>query len=372
MPRKANLRRSLGDFDVTAKDLSARITALQRLEEQRRAESMQIARKQAVKQAELARAEARLSEVENSLPALREELDRIDKLIAGQSDAAASGDDRIAALQLAVDAAQAALGDAETALKSAREAERAAQVRWDSARGKTVSHSARMRSLQELENAQEGYFAGVKAVIHAAKQGNLTAQLTVVADAFTAPQGLETAFETALGGSIQDVITPTEREAKDAIEYLKRTQSGRATFLPLDRMRTSGGNVRLGRADGMPGFLGRAIDLIDFDSRFRPALESLLGRVLICETLDDALAVSRAADGWGRIVTRTGEIVSPSGAMTGGNQRQRGASLLGRKTEIAQIGKDLKRAADDEKSAQRDHEEARAAIVDTDSASGRT
>jgi chromosome segregation protein len=106
-------------------------------------------------------------------------------------------------------------------------------------------------------------------------------------------------------------------------------------------MRLPRTEISMGRAQSTPGFLGRALDLIEFDPRFSPALEVLLGRVLMCEGLDDALRVSRAADGWSRIVTLSGELVSPTGAMTGGYRQQKGGSLLGRKTEIAELKKRL-------------------------------
>ena len=109
----------------------------------------------------------------------------------------------------------------------------------------------------------------------------------MVADAFSIPSGYEVAFETALGGSVQDIITDRETEAKAAIAYLHESQRGRATFLPLDRMRPSG-NLDLGRASGIRGVLGGALDLIKFDAKYSPALETLLGRVIICDDLDSA------------------------------------------------------------------------------------
>ncbi|HEY3329050.1 MAG TPA: chromosome segregation protein SMC [Capsulimonadaceae bacterium] len=362
------LNHKLGIGDNATQDLTRRINDLQRREEQRRAEAMQLARKQAMKQAEHARAEARAAEAESSLPSLKEEQDRLEasvkELSAGAEKAGRLAEERTADLR----DAEAAVVDAQNAVKAARDEARTAQQQADSARGDMVSLSARIRSLDELEASQEGYFQGVKAVVQAAKSGKIDASYTVVADSFTAPAGYETAFEIALGGSIQDIITFTEAEAKDGIEYLKQTRQGRATFLPLERMRPSRGGVSIGRAQSMRGFLGPALDLIEFDPKFRPALETLLGRVLICETLDDALAVSRAADGWSRIVTLSGEVVSPTGAMTGGFQQRKGASLLGRKTELAELRKRLESQTGREEASRAELEAARKAIGEAEAA----
>jgi len=338
----SELSQSLGGGDLEAKSLSERIAALQKSEEQRRIEALQIARKQAAKQGELARAEANAAQVEASIPALREEEQRLSQLAGDLHRDSKSAVSKVENAVADLRDAQAASAEADAAVKVARNEARTAQQSADSSRGEAVSLSARLRSLEELEAAQEGYFQGVRAAVQAARRGEIDAAYTVVADAFHAPAGYETAFETALGGSLQDIITASESEAKAGIEYLKETRQGRATFLPLDRMRPARTTMSIGRAQTISGFLGPALSLIDFDPMFLPALDVLLGRVLICEALDDALRVSRVADGWSRIVTLTGEVVSPTGAMTGGYQQRKGSSLLGRKTEIA----DLKRKLD--------------------------
>ena len=322
--------------------LTEQINALTRQGERRRQEAMNLARQHAARQADMARAEARVAEIETGLPAQREESGRLSRV----------AEERAADVQTA----QTALDDARTAAQEAVRLAAEARATFDShrqmlhqrqnevnaAHTRTLGVGTRLRTLQDLENAQEGYYAGVKAVTDAARRGKLQGSYTVVADAFIAPEGYETAFETALGGSLQDIITGSEAEAKAAIGFLYDARLGRATFLPLDRMRPMRDSLDLGRAQGLTGFLGAAMELIEYDKRFRPALETLLGRVLICETLDDATRVSHVARGWSRIVTLTGEVVSPSGAMTGGRQQGRNAGqILGRKTEIAGLKRDL-------------------------------
>ncbi len=329
------LRRQAGERQAAVQALSERIAALTRQAERRRAESLALARQQASREADAARAGARVAELEAGLPALRDEAARAD---AGAGELGQEA----AAARVAVEAAKSALALAETALTealdrrdAARQAVAAAGARASAAHSASVALSTRLRTLQELEAAQEGYFAGVKVVFEARKHGGLRGEFTVVADSFQTPTGYETAFETALAASLQDIITDTEEAAKAAIAFLHENRAGRATFLPLNRMRPGRDTLDLGRAMGLTGVLGAALDIITFDPKFRPALEVLLGRVFVCETLDDALRASTVAQGWNRVVTRTGELVLPTGALTGGRQSGRAANILGRKTEIA-------------------------------------
>jgi len=329
------LRRQAGERQAAVQALAERTAALTRQAERRRTEGLALARQQASREADAARAGARVAELEAGLPLGREEAARA-------AAAAQEAQGEATAARAAVEAATAALAASETALTealgrrdAARQAVGAAGARANAAQSAAVALSTRLRTLQELEAAQEGYFAGVKAVFEAKKRGGLRGDFTVVADSFQTPAGYETAFETALAASLQDIITDTEDAAKAAIAYLHEHRAGRATFLPLNRMRPGRDTLDMGRATGLVGVLGAALDLITFDPKFRPALEILLGRVFVCETLDDALRASTVARGWNRVVTRTGELVLPTGALTGGRQSGRAANILGRKTEIA-------------------------------------
>ena len=343
-------------------ELNQKINELGRQAERRRQEANALARQHAARQADLARAEARVNELEAGLPGLQEEADRLMTLAAQRSEEAQSTREAVTTAKAHLDEVETALATARQSNDSTRQALHQTQQERHSLHSKVVSLGSRLRALQDLENAQEGYYQGVKAVMDAVKRGHLQGNYKVVADAFSIPSGYEVAFETALGGSVQDIITDRETEAKAAISYLHESQRGRATFLPLDRMRPSG-NLDLGRANGMRGVLGAALDLIKFDAKYSPALENLLGRVIICDDLDSASECSRVARGWSRIVTMTGEVVSPSGALTGGRQQGRNAGqLLGRKTEIASLSKDLKTCEDEEERCQKrltDLEEAR-------------
>ena len=339
---EAALRREVQTRQAGVQALSEKIAALARQAERRRAESLTLARQQASREADAARAGARVAELEAGLPGVAAETARLQSVAA---DAQAE----VKAARAAADTAKAALNAAEAAVTDAlgrRDAARAAvqttQEKSSAAQSASVALSTRLRTLQELEAAQEGYFQGVKAVFEAKKRGALSGEFTVVADAFGTPSGFEVALETALAASLQDIITDTEDAAKAAIAYLHEHRAGRATFLPLNRMRPGRDTLDIGPSRGGRGILGAALDIVTFDPKFQPALEVLLGRVFVCETLDDALRASNVARGWNRIVTRTGEIVLPTGALSGGRQSGRTANILGRKTEIAAGQAELK------------------------------
>ena len=335
------LRGQVGERQSEVQKLSERIAHLTRQADRRRAEGQALSRQQAAREAEAARMAARVAELEAGLPGLREEAARVESAFGEGREEADAARVAIEAARAAQAAAEKSLADAQGQRDAARQAVRAAQGRGSAAQSAMVALSTRLRTLQEMEAAQDGYFAGVKAVFEARKHGALSGEFTVVADSFETPAGYETALETALAASLQDIISETEAAAKAAIAYLHENRAGRATFLPLDRMRPSRDTLDLRQAMGLSGVRGAALDIVSFDARFGPALEVLLGRVFICETLDDALRASHVARGWNRIVTLSGEIVLPTGALTGGRQAGRSANILGRKVEISTGRKEL-------------------------------
>lgn len=195
--------------------------------------------------------------------------------------------------------------------------------------------NARLKTLQELEAGYEGYSLGVRRLMQNLKLAPLV--LGTVAEVISVPPGLETAFEVALGSALQNVITANEADAKKLINWLQQAQAGRVTFLPLSSVRGS----ELGATDKkllkQQGVLGTGLDLIEFPEQFRPVLASLLGRVIITEDLDSALALKKQLYQFSRLVTRDGSVVFPSGAMTGGSLNNRTSGLLTRKAELEEL-----------------------------------
>lgn len=199
-----------------------------------------------------------------------------------------------------------------------------------------ASRASRLNTLKEMAEAHEGFYEGVRSVMAAQKAAKLRGRFAVVADVLSVPKGYETAIETALGGSLQDIIADSVDQAKEAIAFLKANRAGRATFLPLDGMRPPGSEVR-GRMDSRSGALGIAADLVGYDAKYDPAVRSLLGRTVVVDNIDNAVALSRQLSGWNKIVTLEGELIVPSGAISGGVGKSRGPGLLIRKQEIESL-----------------------------------
>ncbi|RYG39884.1 hypothetical protein EON79_23570, partial [bacterium] len=184
-------------------------------------------------------------------------------------------------------------------------------------------------------DAFEGLTQGARAVLEASGKGHLQGEYTLVADAIDVDREFALALETALGGSANDLIVPEDRDAKEAIRWLKERRAGRATFQPIPLMRPSEPSYELRRLLNERGIVGRASELARCAPRFRPVIDSLLGRVVIAETLEDALQYARTT-GWSRIVTLEGEVVHGSGAVSGGVQGRPTYGVVQRRADLAE------------------------------------
>lgn len=197
--------------------------------------------------------------------------------------------------------------------------------------------SSRLQALQEVEDSYEGFFRGVQVVMKASQNGQLKGVYGVLSNVLTVPKDYETAIEVTLGGSLQDIITLTEENASAAIELLKRTNSGRATFLPLNHLERLQTPVRfdmLRPLIGRQGVVGIAKELISYDPLIEQAVLRRLGNTLVVDVLPTALRLQREGLR-NRIVSLDGQLADPSGIMTGGSHQTRG--LLSRSREIRQL-----------------------------------
>ncbi|MCW5934172.1 MAG: chromosome segregation protein SMC [Fimbriimonadia bacterium] len=230
------------------------------------------------------------------------------------------------------------LRDAEKTLQSSRDMLRNAMQEQGAV-------EARHRALQESLLAGEGAAPGARNLLQAVKKGELTGEFRTVAQVLTVPPQLQRAIEAALGGSQNDILTPSETMAKAGIEWLKKNQAGRATFLPLDLLTPTRATFKPASANET--ILGIASDLIDYPVEAKPAVEWLLGRVLIAKDLDAATAYlkqmrsAKQNTGISRIATLDGEIVQASGAMSGGRIQNERRGALGLKAEVDALEREI-------------------------------
>lgn len=191
----------------------------------------------------------------------------------------------------------------------------------------------RLESLQNLAERYDGYGNSIRRVMEV--RDRIRGIHGVVADLITTGRKYETAVETALGGSIQNVVTDSEVTAKQLIEYLKKNKYGRATFLPLTSM---GNGQPFSRPEALKekGVIGLASELVETEERYRGLVRYLLGRVVVAADIDAAIALAKKYRYSLRIVTLEGELLSPGGSMTGGAFKN-SSNLLGRRREIEEL-----------------------------------
>ena len=207
--------------------------------------------------------------------------------------------------------------------------------------------SARKKTIEEMESNYEGYNYAVK---HVMKSG-LGGIHGVVADLIKVPKGYEIAMETALGASLQNIVCDDDDSAKKAIRSLKENKAGRMTFLPLKSIKAGVSGNEDFRSEA--GFKGFGPECVEYDGKYSDIVKYLLGRVVVVDNMDNAVRISKKTSGM-KIVTLDGEIINSSGAITGGKYKNRTANILERKTEIAELEKEIK-----DQSAQQENNEKR-------------
>ena len=194
------------------------------------------------------------------------------------------------------------------------------------------SMESRIAMLEEMEKSFEGFSGAVRSVMREAERGALAAQ---------------------------HIVVDTQDDGKNAIEFLKRRDAGRATFLPVDTIR---GSVMRDAPVNDPGFVGVAFDLVSFDEQYKGIFENLLGRTVVAETLSDAVRMAKASGNRLRIVTLDGQIINAGGSMTGGSSAK-SSGILSRANELEALRRRRESAAEKAKTSAAELERARANLA---------
>ena len=199
--------------------------------------------------------------------------------------------------------------------------------------------NSRIAMLSDLEKNMEGYQGSVKAVMREVRRGVLKGIHAPVSQIITVKDKYSSAIETALGAQIQNIVTDTENDAKKAIGFLKESHAGRATFLPLAAIK--GKVLEEKDLDDCFGYINLASELVDYDEKYTEIIKSLLGRTVVAEDLDAAIAIAKKYKYKFKIVTLDGQVVNAGGSMTGGAKLQN-AGILSRGNEIEKLKASLK------------------------------
>ena len=200
---------------------------------------------------------------------------------------------------------------------------------------------ARHQFLIETEKEKEGYNKTVKSLLVACdKDSSLNKGIHgVLANLISVEKEYETAIEMCLGQALQNVVTSTEQDAKKMIEYLRTNSLGRASFLPIASVQ----GKKLDKLTKMDGVIGIASDLVKCKKEYEQIILSLLGRTVVVEDMDTAIALAKKDKYSFRIVTLKGDIISSSGSISGGSVQTKTVNILGRSREIEDLEKELKK-----------------------------
>ena len=344
--------------DKALEEISGRIEALRSDEsgigselEELRASQNSLTISQSEHQLRAARAESQLAEIEaraSSLEAtLAERSERQHSLETDReetSQALQAAKDKAAELSNAVSGYQLKL-DRQTAAMD--EAKRTA----DDLRLEAQDKARRARIIEDLERSLEGYPQSVRRVMKHAEGGGLRGVHGPVSRFINVKNKYSVAIETALGAGMQNIIVDDENAGKQAMEFLKKSNGGRATFLPITTIRPR--SINENDLDECAGFVSIAADLVECDGKYRDIVGNLLGNICVVEDMDSAIPIARRYKNRFRIVTLDGQVINAGGSMTGGSH-DRNSGLLSRKGELEKLRAD---AAELEKSVAQANEE---------------
>ncbi|HIU57012.1 MAG TPA: chromosome segregation protein SMC [Candidatus Ornithomonoglobus merdipullorum] len=316
---------------------------------------------------------------ENEMSSLRERANGIENLRASFLDRRAAVNAEISSHKEGIEKTKAQIAEAEAetekkraklkelketveGLESSRKAasERLGEIRssLSSMRVEYDSKLSKKRILEGLENDYAGYAKSVKAVLTAKELKGISMYGTVsgLADV---DRRYVLAIETALGGALQNIIVESEQDAKAAIAYLRKTRGGRATFLPVSSVKGRG-LENTAEVSKSQGFIGIASQLVKHDRRYDGIFASLLGRVVVVDNIDNAIALSRKFGYRFKTVTLDGDVLNAGGSMSGGSVNKqsgflsRAAEIKELTSETAELARSIKALTEEGKGAEGD------------------
>ena len=225
----------------------------------------------------------------------------------------------------------------------------------------TMSNELRMKEsrqkfLIETEKEKEGYTKSVKTLLKDCENNQELKKGVegVLANLIDVPEELQTAIEMSLGMALQNIVTETEQDAKKLVEYLRKNNIGRASFLPI----TSIKGKKIDNIKGnKTGIIGIAADLVKYNKKCEQIIYNLLGRTVIVDNMDTAIRVAKENGQNFKIVTQEGDIINTSGAITGGAVMKKTVNILGRENEIKKIGQEIKKTQENIEKIEKEKEE---------------
>ena len=340
--QEADLQARRAQADALEQELAATGAHLRQEEEQaeeRKTEVMRSLNRIGDIKSSLSRLSALEEGIRNRLGQMEGSAEKLERELSLVRDAAADIDETLHAqeAQLAADRAESEKTNQLVLELAGRK--RDIDERFGRGRERLQATATRINMLTAMKRDYEGYNESVKRLlVDCRNDSELRDRVEgVVGELIEVPSQLVRAVEMVLGPAMQNIVTPTEEDAKALINHLRRQNYGRATFLPVTTVRGRGLNGQETAILRMNGCVGLASQLVKFDARYRDIVENLLGRTVIADSMDSAIAMARACHHSVRIATLQGDIMNPGGSMTGGSVHSRYTSLLGRSAELEEM-----------------------------------
>ncbi|MEW6095828.1 MAG: chromosome segregation protein SMC, partial [bacterium] len=292
----------------------------------------------------------RLQRVSQEEERLTSKKDTIEKNLAKLKDQSVSEENKIISMKKKLDQLQS---KKEVTTQEVNKTE----LEISKLREEIKSTSGRLHTLQELQKNLDGYLPGIKTIF--TSRNILPEVLGVVVDLIDFDLKYEKAIEVSLGENLQAVITKTATQAEQIITFLKGEKAQRVTFIPLANIKSF---PPLQKSFNMDDVIGWALDLINYDEKFQPALQYLLGNVLIVKDLNSAAKIIKNySEDFIRIATLDGELIDSNGIIQGGLPKIAGTNLISRKNQIIELTKKMTdfehQLKDLEKKKQKTHDE---------------
>ncbi|MBQ6808138.1 MAG: chromosome segregation protein SMC [Firmicutes bacterium] len=236
------------------------------------------------------------------------------------------------------------LNETELAIRKLTAATQELAAEEADSRYKVHSLQTKVNMMEEMAAGYEGFFPGVKGLMTAHRKGKAPGGIIdVMSELMDVPAQYRVAIEGYLGANIQNIVVKDSQAAKAAVEYLKKNQLGRATFLPLDILKVRE-PYDFSRALALPGVFGRASELVSCEPAYRKAVDFLLNNMLLCDTMDTALLAAKELQYRSSVVTLDGDMVSPGATVSGGSRQNKAGDLLGKKSRLLEARKELELA----------------------------
>lgn len=341
----AELARKAAELDETKRRNAASQDEIARL----RAEVRELEQRRNVVQNDRRVAEQMVARLTDEMGQTEFQLSEMRGQVAALEAEFAKHEARVAELGASLQSMRGEVASIQESIRNDDQVKRELSQRLEALTREMHQTTSRLQALKELEDSYEGYFRGVKEVMLAGERGQVNGIVGVVSSLIAVPKHLEIAVEVALGSDVQDIVTQSVTDAKQAIGFLKARNLGRATFLPLDFLHVDFPTRHLEPIWGRQGILGLGRDLVQYDPKIQAAVWYLFGNTVFVDNLDIAVDLEREGIR-NRFVSLTGDVVNPRGVLSGGSHQTRG--LLTRQREIRQLADRVRALEDDLKKLQ--------------------